>query len=434
MYRSRVSTYWFWVALVALAAANRPRAGAQTGDPALKDLVGKLVERLDSKDDKRISEAEKSLIELGPKALPYLPEDKKSPERDKRLEKIREKLREAQDALSIVASKITLKRQGIRLTEALRELQKQSGNAITDIRDQGDGEGDNPTISLDLKEKPFLEALDEISEHADVQFNFYTGDGSVGLMAGKPPKRKFQSFSGPFRTVLKLVASQRVFEGDDAPADGNIQFELAWEPKVRPMLLALKSEDVKITDDQGKPVEPEINEESNQVVLRPENASAEINVKIRMPERGTKMLGSVVIKAEVTVPAAQKTFKFPNLAKPNQKIAQGDIEVTLNSNEVEEQVWKTNVTVAYKDDKGAAFESYRQGLFNNRIWLQRADGSKFELNGGFNNSSSDGGTISFEYLFVEVPGKPEEYQLVYETPSKVLTVPVEFTFKDVPLP
>ena len=33
--------------------------------------------------------------------------------------------------------------------------------------------------------------------------------------------------------------------------------------------------------------------------------------------------------------------------------------------------------------KGPAFESYRQGLFNNRIWLQKADGSRFEHNGGF---------------------------------------------------
>ena len=200
------------------------------------------------------------------------------------------------------------------------------------------------------------------------------------------------------------------------------------------MLLALKAEDIKITDDHGKPVEPEIDDESNQVVLRPENPSAEINVKIKMPDRGTNSLAEVLVKAQVTVPAAQKTFKFPNLAKPNQKLTEGDIEVTLNSNEIDEQAWKTNITVNYKDDKGLAFESYRQGLFNNRIWLQRADGSKFELNGGFNNSASDGGTIVFEYLFVEAPGKPEDYQLVYETPSKVVTIPVEFRFKDVPLP
>ena len=84
--------------------------------------------------------------------------------------------------------------------------------------------------------------------------------------------------------------------------------------------------------------------------------------------------------------------------------------------------------------QGPAFESYRQGLFNNRLWLQRADGSRFEHNGGFSNTASDGGKLGFEYLFVDAPGKPADYQLVYETPSKVLTIPLEFEFKDVPLP
>ena len=83
---------------------------------------------------------------------------------------------------------------------------------------------------------------------------------------------------------------------------------------------------------------------------------------------------------------------------------------------------------------GPAFESYRQGLFNNRIWLQSADGSRFEHNGGFYNTGSDGGKLGFEYLFVDAPGKPADYQLVYETPSKVITIPLEFEFKDVLLP
>ena len=41
--------------------------------------------------------------------------------------------------------------------------------------------------------------------------------------------------------------------------------------------------------------------------------------------------------------------------------------------------------------EGPAFESYRQGLFNNRLWLQKADGSRFEHNGGFSNTASDDG-------------------------------------------
>ena len=83
---------------------------------------------------------------------------------------------------------------------------------------------------------------------------------------------------------------------------------------------------------------------------------------------------------------------------------------------------------------GAAFESYQQGLFNNRIFLRKADGSVFDMNGGFNQIGGGDGKVAYEYIFVEVPGKPTDYQLVYETPSKVLTLPLEFEFRDVPLP
>ena len=91
--------------------------------------------------------------------------------------------------------------------------------------------------------------------------------------------------------------------------------------------------------------------------------------------------------------------------------------MTLESTEVDEQVWKVSVALAYPGG-GPAFESYRQGLFNNRLWLQKADGSRFEHNGGFNNTGADGGKLGFEYLFVDAPGKPADYGLVYETPGK----------------
>ncbi len=75
----------------------------------------------------------------------------------------------------------------------------------------------------------------------------------------------------------------------------------------------------------------------------------------------------------MTVPAGMKMFKFPSLAAKNVVQKQGDITVTLEGTEVDEQVWKVGLQVAYPEG-GPAFESYRQGLFNNRLWLQKADG------------------------------------------------------------
>ncbi len=436
---SRLGTSRFApLALAALLACGGQAMG-QSSDSALKDRVNQLVERLDAPKVEARQAAEKALVELGTKALPFLPETIKggSKEANATLEKVRTAIRESADQTNLGASKVTIQGQGIRLSEALQKLQAQSSNQINDLREQFGADVTNPGLDLDLKDKSFFESLDDIATKAGLTLNFFTGDGSIGLMAGAPqggtmpmakPRLQYQ---GPFRIKLKQVGVVEDFETGNRTA--NAQFELAWEPRLRPMLLAVKSEEIKIIDDRDKPVMPQVMQEGGDVVLRPENPVAEMNLNLTAPDRAAKSLKSVKVKGEVTVPAGLKTFKFPTLAANNVEQKVGEISVKLESTEVDEQVWKVNVSVAYKGG-GPAFESYRQGLFNNRIWLQKADGSRFEHNGGFNNTGSDEGKLSFEYLFVDAPGKPGDYQLVYETPSKVLTIPVDFEFKDIPLP
>ncbi len=366
----------------------------------------------------------------------------KTPERKQRLEKIRATLKDMEPDITTTATKVTIQAKGIRLSEALQQLQKQSGNAITDLRDQLGADVTNPAIDLDIKDKGFFEALDTITRLAEVTTTYATGDGTIGIMAGAsmeaqpgmPAPKKAEpmvQYIGPFRIELKQLSLNRDLA--TGTTTGNIQLEAAWEPRLRPMLLKLDYENLKIVDDQKKPVPPQVTDESAEVVVRPENPVSEINLNIAAPERAAKKLASLKVKAELTLPAGIKTFKFPSLAQKDVTSKQGDVSLTLEDTEVDEQVWKVNVTLAYPGE-GPAFESYRQGLFNNRLWLQRADGSRFEHNGGFSNTASDGGKLGFEYLFVDAPGKPADYQLVYETPSKVITVPLEFEFKDIPLP
>jgi len=199
------------------------------------------------------------------------------------------------------------------------------------------------------------------------------------------------------------------------------------------MLLKLKADELKVLDDRGKEVKPQMQMESDEVVVRPENPVAEINLNLQAPERAATRLKSLKVKAELTIPAGIRTFRFPNLAQENVALKQGDVSVTLEDVEVDEQAWKVHVELSMPGG-GPAFESYQQGLFNNLIWLQRSDGSRFAHNGGLNSTGASGGKLGFEYVFVDAPGKPSDYQLVYETPSKVITIPLEFEFKDVPLP
>jgi hypothetical protein len=421
-----------------------PSRGQGAGDAALRDRVLQLVERLDAPEKPAQDAAQAALIKLGPKILILLPDAAaaKTPERKSRLEKIRNALKDMVPDGTTAATKVTIKGKGIRLSEALQQLQKQSGNAITDKREELGAEITNPAIDLEIADKSFFEALDEIAKLAGVTTTYTTGDGTIGIMAGASmeaapgapapkPSKPMVVYTGPFRVELKGLNIQRDFTTGATSA--NLQLEAAWEPRLRPMLLKLNYENLKITDDRKKEVAAQVSAESDEVVVRPENPSSDINLNLAAPEREAKSLASLKVKAEMTIPAGVKTFTFPSLAQKNVTAKQGDVSLTLEDTEVEEQIWKVHIELLYPGE-GPAFESYRQGLFNNRLWLQHADGSRFEHNGGFSNTGSDGGKLGFEYLFVDAPGKPSDYKLVYETPSRVITIPLEFEFKDIPLP
>jgi hypothetical protein len=414
-------------------------------DAALRDRVLQLVERLDAPAAEARDAAAASLIKLGPKVLPLLPDPaalKAGPRKDA-LEKVRAALRAKDEDVNTAASKATLSGKGIRLSEALQQIQKQTGNALSDMREQLGTEVTNPALDLDLRDKPFFEVLEEVARQASVALTFSTGDGTIGIMAAAMPAadapnkpiagaKPLVQFNGPFRVELQQFSLSRDY-GAGTAATALARFEVAWEPRLRPMLMKLKTDEIKITDDLKAEVKPQVAMEADEVVIRPENPSAEVNLNLAAPAREAKKLASLKVKMEVTIPAGIRTFKVPSLAAKDTTIKQGDLSLTLEDTEVDEQVWKVNVTLAYPGE-GPAFESYRQGLFNNRIWLQRADGSRFEHNGGFSNTGTDGGKLGFEYLFVDAPGKPGDYALLYETPSRVITIPLEFEFKDVPLP
>jgi hypothetical protein len=415
-------------------------ARGQAIDAALKDRVAQLVEKLDAKKAEDRDAAQAALIKLGARIAALLPEPAKdaSAELKSRLAKVKEAFAEELERVNFQATRVTLKGDGLRLSEAVKQLQARTNNAITDLREAMGADATNPSLTLDIADKPFFEALDLVAKEAGVRPYFFTGDGSIGLMAGSggpnalpdqigvDPPKPLVAYSGPFRVTLSRFSFSADYATGSSAA--NAQFEVAWEPRMRPMLLTLKAEDVEILDGNGTKVLPSVTAETGSVVLRQENPVVEMNVNMDTPDLSTKKFSRLKVKAEVTVPAAVRTYKFPTIAVKKEVVKkEGDVAVVLEGTEVEESVWKVRVRVDMPQE-GPAFESYRQGLFNNRIFLQTADGTRFEQNGGFNNV---GGPLSFEYLFVDAPGKPADHQLIYETPGKVITIPLEFEFKDV---
>ena len=79
------------------------------------------------------------------------------------------------------------------------------------------------------------------------------------MPAPKKAKPMIQ-YSGPFRIELKQLSLNRDFP--TGTTTGNVQLEAAWEPRLRPMLLKLDYENLKIVDDRKKEVTPQVDDGS----------------------------------------------------------------------------------------------------------------------------------------------------------------------------
>jgi hypothetical protein len=146
-------------ALVVLLSIDlRAQTQAAATDAALRDRVVQLVDRLSAPTPEAREAAVASLIKLGPKVLPLLPDPAtaKTPQLKELFERVRTGLRAQEDEVNTNASRVTISGKGIRLSEALQQLQKQTGNPITDLREQLGTEVTNPALDLDVRDKTFF--------------------------------------------------------------------------------------------------------------------------------------------------------------------------------------------------------------------------------------------------------------------------------------
>ena len=414
----------------------------QSPDSALKDRVAQLVEQLEGSDAKTRDAAKASLVKLGTRALPLLPEAAKSPLKE-RLTEVREAVEEGRGKLNVGASRVTIQGKGMRLTEVVKALQQQSGNPLTDLREENGAEVTNPSMDLDILDKPFLEALDLATAAAGVRPSHYSGDGSIGIMAGammadpNAPAAPMPAapalaplYEGPFRVEFRQIAITRDLLAGASTATA--QFAVAWEPRLRPIQMSFKGKDIEITDDAGAKVEASVPEEAQAITLGLDNPVAEFNLALVAPPRKAQRLASVKVKLEFLAPASVKTFRFKSLMGKAETQQQGPVKATLLGTEVDVGDWTVKLRLTAPTG-GPEAESYQAGTLNNRVWLQKADGSRQEPIGA-NTLPADAGSLGFAYFFADLPGKPADYTFVVEAPAQLVTIPLEFTFKDVPLP
>ncbi|MSQ93940.1 MAG: hypothetical protein EXR98_05210 [Gemmataceae bacterium] len=318
------------------------------------------------------------------------------------------------------------------LDEVLKELEKQTGNTVADLRRTN---RDNPKLTLTTN--TFWKTLDAIGAQTKIGFSAYQEGGGVALVDA-PYRRLTTVYPSVFRIALKRVAVSRDDETQTHYA--NLTLDAAWEPRFQPLFLNLES----ATVIAGKRTEKLERQAMRSVAGM---GATEIELRLPAPERAVLQIDS--LKGELKVIGAPKMLEFafekigPVTPKaPREAKSQEGVKVSVT--EVKQLATRWTVDLQIVNPAGAIIplESFQSWLDNNRLWLTWTDPQTKKVRtlepvGETQEGNNQTMKIHFDFTArgnTPLPAKNADVTLRYRTPNRVAAFTVPFGFKDLPLP
>ena len=436
---------WRGLAIAVVVAALLVTPG-RAADEELAPQLAQLVEQLERGDSAERAAAERAIVELGLAApargdalLALLPEpsEEMSQEMATRLARVRAEVQTKLAERNVQQSRVTLNVKEAPLAEVLAELEKQTGNSVIDYRGEFSDEVMEKKVTLKVDDAPFWEALDLLMDETAMSPYPYAADGALGLV--DRPEGSLRrvgrgaAYAGPFRVEATNASSRR---GLRSPAESgfNVELEITWEPRLRPVGLAHAAADLAAKSDDGLDVPASGEGELFNVEVPADYQAVEASLAMQLPARGAKNLASLKGQVMALVPGRVAELKFRDLATAADVVQDaGGVTVTLNRVSRNQSLWefRMRIRVASLD---ADAEASRGWVFQNVTYLESKDGERVD-HAGFETTMQDEREIGFAYFF-ELPEGADigDYTWVYRTPAAIVNLPVEYELSDIPLP
>jgi len=404
---------------------------ANAADDVSSDFKSDVLEWIDQLDGPTVAErkmAERSLIEAGPTALAFLPDSDThlSIEASDRLKRVRELLEAAKAEQQTEA--ITIRLDQVKtLADALEAISRDS-----EIEFDYDGDQSVPVerVAAPLS---FWHAVDFVLDQADLDINFYGGDRDTLLLvnrsAGRPSRVDSAAYTGVYRIEPTAVTSRRSLNQPDLSAL-NLSLEISWEPRLTPIGMSIPITQLRGKLDDEAPLKPQQSGDTIEISTGGEIAQSEFFLPMQLPAGQPERIANLSGVINALLPGKRETFEL-SLGETGAKEKIDSMEVMVESVRKNGPLHEIRIGVEL-EDAGRSLESHRQWIFENRAFVQRADGSKAEhLGYEVYRQSSTG--VGVGYLF-DLGDSVADSTFVYESPTAVVQNEVSFLLQDIPLP
>ena len=428
-----------WHLLLAIVLAAADVAG--NGGEDLKSQVDHWVRQLSSPELSQRDEAEQHLIGMGPKILDILAAIKDTgsaaeAQRRDTIAKIRQQLENELARRSTQATTITLHAAGKPLSEVVAEIAKQSGNNIEDMRRQMGQESTDPKITVDFDKAPFWEALDKTLDQANLTvYHFHPKNDVLGMIDRGPkdlPRFGRACYAGPLRIEGTRLLGERDLRAAGDASSLKLTLEIAWEPRMRPIIVQQSLGEVHASDERGQPIRIDGVEGQLERPIDPAGTAAELIIPMIGPPRSTERIASLKGKLRTTLPGKIESFEFTDLksGKPI-SLRKAGATVTLDQVRKNNDAWEVRMRVRF-DRAGNSLESFRTWIFNNEAYLVGADNKPIQ-HSGFQTTRQAEDEVGVAYLF-DLPNGVDGLKFVYRTPAVLNSVPLDYELKNLRLP
>jgi len=404
------------------------------------DAYHKLFQQLVHGNVDERTNAEQSLLAIGPEVLTQIPILPSSAPADQRevIDRVRRTL-QAQ-VIDLFARPTTVTAQGnFNGADALIEIMEQTGNSMTIDKVPADD------VNVDFESTPFWEALDHVLDELRLDINAFSDTPGLLLVpstdrsqAELDARALRRAYAGIFRIEPTRILTTRSLERVGLNSL-SIDLQVAWEPRLKPIYCRFPMKNVSVECDNGEILQtvspdgsPEYSPTGTHVI--------EANLQFVSPSRDAKIIKRLHGAIEAMIPGGLVSVEFDELdSTVAKKQVVGKLNVTLEKVELREDILESNLLVSV-NDAGESMDSFRGWIMNNECFIQTPTMERIKF-AGFQTYRMNGTDVGMTYFFdlaskpgFEVGSKLDGYKVIYNAPGGVVLTKVDFVLTDIPLP
>jgi len=404
------------------------------------EFYQKLFQKLVHGNVDERTNAERSLLAIGPEVLTQIPILPSSAPADQRevIDRVRRTL-QAQ-VIDLFALPTTVTAQGnFNGADALIEIMEQTGNSLTiDKVPAGD-------VNVDFESTPFWEALDRVLDEMRLDINTFSDTPGLLLVpsidrsqADLDARALRRAYAGIFRIEPTRISTTRSLQRDGLNSL-SIDLQVAWEPRLKPVYCRFPMKTVSVECDNGEILQA-VSPDGSPEYSPSGTHAIEANLQFVSPSRDAKIIKRLQGTIEAMIPGGLVSVEFDELDSTvvkNQVV--GKLNVTLEKVELREDILEANLLVSI-NEAGESMDSFRGWIMNNECFIQTPTMERIKF-AGFQTYRMNGTDVGMTYFFdlaskpgFEVGSKLDGYKVIYNAPGGVVPTKVDFVMTDIPLP